>query len=291
MATFAIDILTGKEYLLTGEFGTNTGSTPTMLYSEVNTYSELPDPSVNSGKIYVVRVGSGDYLQTRKESGLYYSTGSLWRRLGDIPSFFKSDYFEVYDGIDNTKGIKFITSGITSGIYRTLEVQDHDGVIAYLSDIDNKLDSNIFNEYTGKTALILVDEVGGVNVNLIEGTAIEWSSEKFSGTSLTYTGGSRIYIEENGLYEISYIINLNSDASNSVNIGSIIRINNNTIINETNSTSFILNSENDLGTLILPSYKVQLNAGDYIELIIFRIGSSGLVYTVENSSWIKIEKK
>jgi len=34
-----------------------------------------------------------------------------------------------------------------------------------------------------------------------------------------------------------------------------------------------------------------MESGDYIELMAFRIGYAGNVYTVKNGSWIKIEKK
>lgn len=40
----------------------------------------------------------------------------------------------------------------------------------------------------------------------------------------------------------------------------------------------------------MPAYKVNLNAGDYLQLVAFRIGSSGSVLTIPNGRWIKIEK-
>jgi hypothetical protein len=45
-----------------------------------------------------------------------------------------------------------------------------------------------------------------------------------------------------------------------------------------------------MSTNIMPEYLVALSNGDYVELMAFRIGTSGAVYTMQNTSWIKIKK-
>ena len=132
MATFAIDLLDGDVYLFSGDFGGTGGTSPSSgtTYLEVNNFNDLPTPaSIHNGKIYLVRNSSGSYVFNRKESGLYISIGGIWRRLGDIPSFFKSDNFQVFDAIDNTKGITFNTSNISTNTFRQITVQDSDGTI------------------------------------------------------------------------------------------------------------------------------------------------------------------
>ena len=342
MATFTIDLLTGKLYLFTGDF-TGSGSTPTSgsTYPEVNLYSELPTPASSyNGQIYVVRTGSGSYVLNRKDAGLYISISNTWRRLGDTPAFFDSDNFQVYDGSDNTKGFEFVTSGITSGNFRQVKIQDASGTVAYLTDVETKLDTSVFADYTGTTApntylsisdfdtysgitynliqskqdlltagigisidsgntisinlptaLQLIDEVGSVNVNNTISTPIDWSTQVFSGTSLNYSGGSRIYIQADGVFGISYVLNVNSDSNSDKNIGTLIRKNGDTNITTTSSASFSSNFQNDSSTNMLPEYHVTLVDGDYVELIAFRIGYAGQVYTVGNGSWIKVQKK
>lgn len=155
MATFTIDLLTGDVYLFSGNFNGSGGTSPISgsTYPEVNTFNELPTPASSyAGKSYLVRNSSGAYVLNRKESGLYFSDGTAWRRLGDIPSYFKSDNFQVYDDVDNTKGISFDTSDITTNTFRELKVQDSDGTIAYLTDIQGKVDLSLFNQFTGITA-------------------------------------------------------------------------------------------------------------------------------------------
>jgi len=343
MATFTIDLLTGQVYLFTGDF-TGSGSTPTSgsTYPEVNLYSDLPSPASEAGKIYVVRTSSGDYVLNRKEAGLYFSNGSVWRRLGDIPSFFTSDNFQIIDATDNSKGIEFDVSGLTSGGFRKLKVQDSDGTIAYITDLDSKVDTSAFNDYTGTTApdtyvnwtyfsgytattlslintkqdqliagngislsgnvisvtgftsnatMQLIDEIGGQSINNVTASPIDWSTEVFSGTSLSYTGGSRIYIQEKNDYDISYVLNVNNDTGSGKNIGTVVRKNANEDVTPMSSTSVMLNFQNDSGTNIMPVYTVSLDAGDYIEVVGFRIGLSGEVYTVENGSWFRMLKK
>lgn len=342
MATFTIDLLTGNAYLFTGDF-TGSGSTPTSgsTYPEVNLYSELPSPSSESGKIYLVRSSSGSYVLNRNEAGLYFSNGLTWRRLGDIPSFFKSDNFQIIDSSDLTKGVEFETSGLSTNIFRRLKVQDSDGTIAYLTDLNAKVNTSAFNDYTGTTVpntfvnktdfntysastlsligtkqnqliagdnisiagdiisvtgisknntLLIKDTVGGQQVNNVIATPVNWSTKVFSGTSLQYTGGSRIYIIDDGIYEMSYVLNVNNDTNRYKNVGTVLRKNSNEDITEMSTASVNLNLENDSSTNLMPSYLVSLNSGDYIELIAFRIGYSGEVYTKENGSWLKILK-
>lgn len=340
MATFTIDLITGKVYLFSGDFTSGgTGPVSGATYPEVNQYGELPTPaSAYSGKIYLVRNSSGSYVLNRKESGLYFSTGTLWKRLGDIPSFFNSHNFQIYDGDDNSKGVEFDTSDITTNTFRQIKIQDADGTIAYLTDIGDKLDTSIFANYTGNTvpntyleisefddysgqtfsliqskqdllipgkgilidgnvisvniptALQLKDVTGGVNINTITPNAIEWDVEIFSGTSLNFTGGSRIYINETGMYGISYVLNVINSTNDGKNIGTVIRKNGNQHVTPMSSASFSLNLSNDSSTNIMPEYLVNLENGDYVELIAFRVGYSGMVFTEEDSSWLKMKK-
>lgn len=341
MATFAIDLLSGNAFLFVPDLGSggSTGTTSGSTYPEVNTYAQLPNPSINNGKTYLVRESTGAYVLNRKEAGLYYSNNIVWRRLGDTPSFFDSNNFEIYDGTDNTKGVNFETSGITSSTTRTLTIQDSDGTIAYLTDLDSKVDLSAFQDYTGTTApntylaisdfntysantltliqgkqdkltagsgilidsgntisiklpntLQLKDISGNTEVNTIAKTPIIWTTEEYTGTSLNFSGGSRIYIQETASYEISYLLNLENQSNSRKIIGSIIRKNGVNEITPLSSASYSRNTTNDTSTNSMPQYKVELVNGDYVELMGFRIGSSGSVFTVPDGSWIKIEK-
>ena len=583
MATFAIDLISGRVFLFVPEIsGTgNTGTTSGATYPEVDVYSNLPSPaSAYNGKTYLVQQSEGDYVLNRKEAGLYFSNGLTWYRLGDIPSFFDSDNFQIYDGSDPTKGFEFVTSGITGNTFRQLEIQDKDGTIALLTDVDGKVDESIFNFYTGVTApntylsivaftgysattelrltgieddindlyivkmdkltghtnqvgffdingqitgntgmtylkqfwgtdgggtsysgdtlvldgmasglsyislseaniltgatvgllhrdekslnyhthipatvfqlgeelavlgvnktgqlipdgtpimyagsvtgnrphiqpasgdteenafltvgfatsdipdneegfvtmigevgkltgltgyangdilylavsggttniqpsypdpivrlgivrnngvdqgaigvkvdyfydpsayvlitdfnaytattqqqidgkqdriipLQLKDISGGTEVNTIAHTPITWTTTEFTGTSLNFTGGSRIYIQEDADYSISYVLNSENQTNTRKQIGSLIRLTGGTDITPMSSSSYSRNTTEDTFTNVMSPYKTTLSNGNYIELIAFRIGSSGSVLTVPDGTWIRIEK-
>jgi len=360
MAAFAVDLFTGKEYLFLGCFGSGstTGTTSGSTYAEVNIYTSLPPPAGVSGDIYVVRNPYGSTVLNRKPAGLYYSTGSVWRYLGDTPDAFFSDNFQIVDSGDNSKGVTFETSGVTTGTFPVLTIQNTDGTIAYLADIDGKLDTSAFADYTGTTApatflsktdfntytgttlpanyynkteintytgetlllinvkqdqlvagdgiiidsgntisvslptpMQLTDVSGGTNVNNITPTPINWTSQVFSGTGLNYSGGSRIYVQEDATFGIAYVLNVNGSDNKDKNIGTLIRKNGNVHITPMSSASFFSNSKNDSSTNTMPESYVGLLDGDYIELIAFRIGYTGIVNTVADGSWIKIQKK
>lgn len=375
MATFTVDLLTGDIYLFSGDFG-GSGSTPTSgsTYPQVADYSALPPAGSHTGQIYVARSGYGTYVLNRKPAGFYFSTGTVWRYLGEAPAdLLRSDRFQILDSVDNTKGVMFVTSGISSGVFRTLTIQNASGTIAYLSDLATKVNISAFADYTGTTApnqfaskisfnlytgttapntyltkaafntftgttlpatylsktafntysgqtllliqskqdlliagsgiqisgttisvslpkaMRLLDTVGGVNVNNIAVTAIQWTTGT-TGSSLIFTGGSRIYINETGLYGVSYVLNVNNDTGSAKNIGTVIRKNGTTDITPMSSASVNINAANDSSTNLMPEYLEHLVNGDYVELVAFRIGTAGAVYTVGNGTWIKIEK-
>ena len=360
MATFTIDLLTGDVYLFSGNFS-GSGSTPTSgsTYPQVLNYGSLPSPASSyTGDIYVVQTGSGGYVLNRKDAGLYISLGGVWRNMGDTPAYFKSDNFQIYDSVDTSKGAMFVTSGVTGGIFRKLKIQNSDGTIAYLTDLNTKVDKTVFADYTGTTApatyltktafgaftgttlpanyynktqinaysaatlilingkqnaliagpgikiagniisvtgfsnttLQLLDTVGGVNVNTVTATPIVWTSQVFSGTSLSYTGGSRIYVQANGVYEISYVLNVVNDTGSAKNIGTVIRKNGNEDITPMSTSSFSQNATNDSSSNTMPQYLVSLSSGNYVQLMAFRIGTTGNALTNANTSWIKIKR-
>jgi len=422
MATFTIDLLTGSVYLFSGNFN-GSGSTPTTgsTYPQVNTYADLPTPASSySGEIYIVRTGTGSYVLNRKDAGMYLSISNTWRNLGDTPAYFTSNHFQIIDGVDTAKGITFDVSGITTNVFRKVKVQNSDGTIAYLTDLNTKVDKSVFADYTGTTApatyltktvfntftgttlpanyynksqvnslisgfttgntfiasgatkikvngdivtiysptgstgisswttltdkpqwlsgvtksefqtghthsynnltnklipgtgisiienvisatggssggttnstLQLIDSVGSVNVNTINATPIVWYTQEFTGTSLNFTGGSRIYIQATGAYEISYVLNVNNDTGSAKNIGTVIRKDGNTDITPMSTSSLSFDLANDSSSNIMPPYLVSLAAGNYIELMAFRIGTTGNAFTKENSSWIRIKK-
>jgi hypothetical protein len=154
---------------------------------------------------------------------------------------------------------------------------------------------NNFINVTGSTptavnsAIQLLDTIGGVNVNTISAVPITWTLE-FTGTSLSFTGGSRIYVQATGTYEISYVLNMLNDSGSAKNIGSLIRKNGITDITPLSTSSFSQDLANNSSTNTMPPYVVILAAGSYVQLVAFRIGTTGNAYTTSNGSWLRMKK-
>jgi len=314
MATFTIDLLSGQVYLFSGNFN-GSGSTPTSgsTYPQVNTYSDLPPANTNAGKIYVVRTGSGTYVVGRKDSGLYYSNGSIWSHLGNTPAYFSSNNFQVYDNVDITKGIKFVTSGITSGVFRNIEFQNNDGIVALLSDLVGKVDYAVFTNYTGNTQTVLnqlqadiqyisgittnigkkiqLISTGSTDVNTVLPTKIVWNTANYYDVDIyNWSGGTAIWFISGGTYSVQYHITLLNDSANQTHsVGSFILKNSGENIDASYGSTTVV-GPNAGGELSLPPFVITVSNGDKLELNAFRIGNSGIVNTVGNSVYLMINK-
>mgnify|MGYP000847664211 FL=1 len=77
-----------------------TGISAQQLIKTYNTYSDLPDPTINSGKIYIVEFDQGIPFINKKRAGLYRSDGTSWSRLGDLANMLKST--DVIDNLIST---------------------------------------------------------------------------------------------------------------------------------------------------------------------------------------------
>jgi len=107
-------------------------------YPTVANFAALPAASEHGTEIYVVLASTGVWLIARKTAGLYYSNGTTWTRLGNLPEWYSDNNFEIYNAADESKAVKFLTSGITTATTRTLTVPDADGTIALTSDLTVK---------------------------------------------------------------------------------------------------------------------------------------------------------
>jgi hypothetical protein len=100
------------------------------VYTQVNTYADLTLPTTVPDKTFVVLTGTGIYIVNRKESGLYYSDGVNWRRLGNTPDFFKDSNFQVYNATDSTKALKVDASNLPTGAIRVIKAPSQSGEMA-----------------------------------------------------------------------------------------------------------------------------------------------------------------
>lgn len=67
-------------------------------YIQVETFTDLPDPSLHLNEVYIVKTTTGIY-GFRKLSGFYMSNGVSWQYLGDMSASYIA---ELYESNSNT---------------------------------------------------------------------------------------------------------------------------------------------------------------------------------------------
>ena len=166
--------------------------------------------------------------------------------------------------------------------------------ITFLSGItDTKLDTSIFTGYTATTTPneIFLLHTGGTNINTITPTAIVWDTTGDTiGSAYNWSGGSGIFIQETGIYELSYNLpftQLNNNGDRG--IGTNIILNNATVIDNTASAGYTSRA-NVRGASNLAPITLNLTNGDRLDLIAFRTGQGNVSETAVNVT-ILIKKK
>ena len=288
--------------------------------------NDLSDVTITSPTLNNILVYSGSNFINKAPIDIFANVDDLelLRRSGttivglamnEITGFTKTTDFTVFTGTTlpnnyyNKNQVNGLISGFTTG-YTFIEsgatiINVNNDVVTIYSPSGTSynfygsggtivtVDGNNVTIYssslTGETFQIK-DISGNTEVNQISGSLIVWTTVDYNTPNVNYTGGSQIYITQNGTYGIGYSLNVINQTTQQKNIGTVIRKNGNTDITPTTSTSIMTNATNDSGTNLSAEYQIDLVAGDYIELVAFRIGSSGSALTVPNGSWLTISK-
>lgn len=82
---------------------------------QVSSYSQLPDPTSNSGKLYYVLTSTGLWPFNRKSRGFYRSNGVVWEYGGELTDALSTDNFAIYDSSDPSKQLKFSLDSLSTG--------------------------------------------------------------------------------------------------------------------------------------------------------------------------------
>lgn len=104
-------------------------------YPEVANFAALPAAADHSGETYVCLAAQGVYFVSRKPAGFYYSNGSSWAFVGDLPSdYFTDSILQIADDADPTKIAKFQLSSIATGTTRTFTLPNASGTVMLVGD-------------------------------------------------------------------------------------------------------------------------------------------------------------
>lgn len=137
------------------------------------------------------------------------------------------------------------------------------------------------------------DSNGYVDINQNTATPYSWDTQYIRDTGYfdhsTSTNPSRITMIESGLYKVSYVLCYDNTNNNRKTIKCYIRLNGTTEMIRTTASSYTRNNTDDYGSITLPAVLTNFDAGDYIELMYKREGSSGTVHTYAEQCWLQVE--
>jgi len=138
---------------------------------------------------------------------------------------------------------------------------------------------------------------GSFNINTAGWTAIPWDSESFAEDATfshdTVTNNSRVTVNDNGLYRVSYAINHENATNGRKNLRCRIRLDGSTFPSVPgDSFSYLRNTTEEWGTNDASTI-VQMTAGQYYEVVCRLEGSTGNVFLsaadAEGISWTSVE--
>jgi len=151
------------------------------------------------------------------------------------------------------------------------------------------------SEYTtvnvGAPKTIQCYSTSTMNVNTGTPVAIPWDGEDIKDddcfTHSTSTNNSRVYVDENGWYEVNYNLYYTSATYRS-NVRGRIRKNGSTYVGRGTTVNYTRNSTNDNGSLSPGSFLLKLRADDYIELMTDQQGDGPTCNIQPNDNYIRL---
>ena len=163
------------------------------------------------------------------------------------------------------------------------------------TQLNSKLNTSVFTGYTASTKnkdkkIQVVSTIAG-NVNLVTPTGITWTSAPFSADTYLWkaTTANTVYIKSAGNYEVQYHVLLTNSAVNQTHsIGAYIVKNGSTV--PITATAGMVVGTSASGELSLPPVVLTLANNDILQLALFRIGGSGIVNTVNGSTYLTLNK-
>jgi hypothetical protein len=250
----------------------------------VDTYADLPTAADHNGEIYLVKTKTGSQLTFNlRRSGLYQSNGSTWSKISNAQFMFKDDELTFSDNVDNTKQLGFELGNITTGNRRVWTIQDRDGTVAYLDDIEPLLFPTLVLTCTNS-----------IDINTVNGLTIPFSvplRSTISGISLV---NGILTLGTSGQYRMSYKIISDSNNALRKNPHTVIQKNSLVDLPLTLSTTYERNTNDATGTNALPMVddiiNMNLLGGETFNVRGYQGGSGGGAITVPSSCIWTIEK-
>ncbi|MBS4057607.1 MAG: hypothetical protein KGZ82_09860 [Bacteroidales bacterium] len=136
--------------------------------------------------------------------------------------------------------------------------------------------------------VIQVGSTSSINVNTLTPTAVPWDVELFKDVASfvhsNTVNPSRIQVVIGGTYEINYMFSLVNDNNQRKTLRSRLRLNGTNYVPRSACYAFTYSSSDDKATLVSSSFLVDMNAGDYLEIMVNQQTNTGNVNLVPNEN-------
>ena len=162
------------------------------------------------------------------------------------------------------------------------------GSVDVTNDGGNQASVSIDGETENEEQVIQVGSASTIDVNNVTPTAIPWNIEMFKDVVAfihsNTTNPSRIQVLTNGTYEINYMFSIDNVENQRKTVRSRIRVNGTTYIPRSACYAFTYSSSDDNATLVSSSFLMDMNANDYLEILVNQQTNDGTANLVANEN-------
>ncbi|MCF8343575.1 MAG: hypothetical protein K9H13_02970 [Bacteroidales bacterium] len=169
-----------------------------------------------------------------------------------------------------------------------VNVLNFEGAVEVIDNGNNKSTVTV-TESISEEEVMQLGSTSNINLNYLTGdVSLPWDVEMFKDTATfvhsNTSNPSRIQVKYDGTYELNYMFSIENDDNQRKTLRSRLRKNGTTYIQSSSSYSFTYSKSDDKSSHISSSFLVDLNANDYIEVMVNGQTNSGDVLLIPNEN-------
>ncbi len=161
------------------------------------------------------------------------------------------------------------------------------GAVEVMDEGNNEVSVSI-TPTLSEEKIIQVGSSSSLDLNQISPVSVPWDVEMFKDTDAfvhsNSTNPSRIEVLTSGTYEINYMFSIVNANNQRKTLRSRIRINGTSYIDRSACYAFTYSISDDKATLVSSSFLVDMNANDYLEILVNQQTNIGPVNLVPNEN-------
>lgn len=176
------------------------------------------------------------------------------------------------------------SDAIVAPAVNTLNFQ---GAVDVVDNGNNKATVTI-SQSISEEEVIQLSSTTSIDVNGILPVTIPWDIEVFKDDGTfshsTLSRPSRVIVLSDGTYEVNYMFSIENEGNQRKTLRSRVRVNGLTYLESSSAYAFTYSKFDDRTTLVSSSFLLDLNANDYIEILVNGQTNEGPVNMIPNES-------